>query len=151
MKTYHSFSSDETKKFGADLAKELIRDKRHGNQKNALILALKGDLGTGKTTFAQGFLRGLGVKGRVNSPTFVLMKRFKLKNRRFRNAYHIDCYRVKKSAELSSLGLKEIFSNSENIVLIEWPERISRILPKKRINLVFNHEKDTRMRKIKVI
>lgn len=169
MKTYHSFSSEETKKFGAKLAKELsvsrasalpFRRGRSCDKTEALktklirlatILALRGDLGSGKTTFTQGFLRGLGVKGRVNSPTFVLMKRFKLKNRRFKNAYHIDCYRVKKSSELLSLGLKEIFSNSENIVLIEWPERISRILPKRRINLVFNHEKDMRTRKIKVI
>ncbi|MEK9173051.1 MAG: tRNA (adenosine(37)-N6)-threonylcarbamoyltransferase complex ATPase subunit type 1 TsaE [Patescibacteria group bacterium] len=124
---------------------------RRARDKCALILALKGDLGAGKTTFVQGFLRGLGVRGRVNSPTFVLMKRFKLRDSRFTNAYHIDCYRVKKSAELSSLGLKEIFSDPKNIVLVEWPERIKNILPKSSINLVFNHGKDIKSRGIKVL
>ncbi len=117
----------------------------------AFILALRGDLGTGKTTFSQGFLRGLGVRGRVSSPTFLLMKRFKLKNGRFKNVYHIDCYRVKKSAELSSLGLKEVFENPENIVLVEWPERLGGNLPKKRVNLVFKHGKDEKVRTIKVV
>ncbi len=153
MKTYRSYSSLETKRFGASLVKQLIRDKRQGKakktlvprktrDKGALVLALKGNLGSGKTTFAQGLLRGLGVRGRVNSPTFVLMKRFKLSNRGFKNAYHIDCYRVKKSAELSSLGLGEIFSDPKNIVLVEWPERLGRILPKNTLEIKFGHKKE---------
>lgn len=153
MKTYHSFSSEETKKFGAEAAKQFSNHNFQFSKKrkNALILALKGDLGAGKTTFTQGFLKGLGVKGRVSSPTFVLMKRFALRNLPFANVYHIDCYRVKKSAELSSLGLKEIFLNPENIVLVEWPERLGRSLPKKRMNFIFKHGKDEKARAIKVI
>ncbi len=167
MKIYHSFSSEETKKFGAEIAKQfsscnfqfskkgrktaLVPRRRLARDKCALILALRGDLGAGKTTFTQGFLKGLGVRRRVSSPTFVLMKRFTLRNLPFANVYHIDCYRVKKSAELSSLGLKEIFENPENLVLVEWPERLGRILPKRRLNLVFRHGKDEEVRAIKVI
>lgn len=173
MKTYRSYSSAETRLLGASLVKKLLRDpdkkskisngagKRHVSKKHALVLALTGDLGSGKTTFAQGFLRGLGVRGRVNSPTFVLVKRFAIPasvktsvgrhGSRFKNAYHIDCYRVKKSAELSSLGLKEIFENPENIVLVEWPERLGKVLPKRWVSLVFKHGKDMKRREIKVI
>lgn len=157
MKIFRSYSSLETKKFGAEIAKRVssvrhqVSGKRHGIRKHALILALKGDLGTGKTTFTQGFLKGLGVEGRVSSPTFVLMKRFRIHGSGFKNAYHLDCYRIRKPKELLSLGLKEIFENPENIVLVEWPERVSKIMPKKRVSLVFQHGGDKEERAIKVI
>ncbi len=166
MKTYRSYSSEETKLIGARLARLTLRPVRraHGRQgfrlspteclqdecaliprqardKCSLIFALKGDLGSGKTTFTQGFLRGLGVRARVNSPTFVLMKRFRLKNKRFKNVYHLDCYRVKRPKELLSLGLKGIFDDPKNLVLIEWPERISKILPRGILRIAFRHGK----------
>lgn len=151
MKTYRTYSSEETRRFGDKIARQVsgIRFQASRNKK-AFILALKGDLGAGKTTFTQGFLRGLGVRARVNSPTFVLMKRFRLKNKRFKNVYHLDCYRIKKPKELLGLGLKEIFDNPENIVLIEWPERIKRVLPKETRKIVFKHKKKESEREIDV-
>lgn len=139
MKIFRSYSSLETKKFGADLAKKFVQVKHGVSDRGALILALKGDLGAGKTTFTQGFLRGLGVRKRVSSPTFVLMKRFSLRSGVFKNVYHLDCYRIKKATELESLGLKEILEDSKNVVLIEWPERLGRVLPKQRIDIIFRH------------
>ncbi|MBT9171303.1 MAG: tRNA threonylcarbamoyladenosine biosynthesis protein TsaE [Actinobacteria bacterium] len=136
-------SSGQTKKFAGFLAGEVLvaRIKR----KNALVLALAGDLGSGKTTFVQGFLRAAGIKKKITSPTFVLIKKYKIcansrsNSRKFASIYHIDCYRIKKSRELLDLGLKEILNNPENIVLIEWPERIKKILPKDLIWIKFKH------------
>ncbi len=104
-------------------------------------MALKGDLGSGKTTFTQGFLRGLGIRGKAQSPTFVIFKRFALRDLPFTNVYHFDCYRIKKADELKILGIKEILENPKNIVLIEWPERIKKILPKNIWKIEFKHGK----------
>lgn len=134
-------SSGQTKKFAGLLAREVLsaRIKR----KNALVLALSGDLGSGKTTFIQGFLRGLGVRRKITSPTFVITKSYKLKAKSYKLGYHIDCYRLKNPKELLGLGLKEILNNPENIVLIEWSERIfvsngKRFLPKQGLTLPKN-------------
>jgi len=133
-------SARQTKNFALSLAKKFLADK--AKTKNALVFALSGDLGSGKTTFVQGFLKGLGVRKKITSPTFVLIKNYELRIKNYGNrkrAYHIDCYRIKKSKELLSLGLKEILNNPQNIALIEWPENIKRILPKNAIWLKFEH------------
>lgn len=139
-------SFGQTKKIAGFLAKEILAGRITSRVKNALVLALAGDLGSGKTTFAQGFLRAAGVRKKITSPTFVLIKNYPLVNCRllnYRSIYHIDCYRVKNSKELLGLGLKEILNNPENIVLIEWPERIfafseKRFLPKQSLGLPEN-------------
>ena len=153
---YDLRSSRETKKFAAEMAREILKTKFRS--KSAIVLALKGNLGAGKTTFTQGFLRGLGIKKKITSPTFVIFKRYKLPSfakasagrqvNSYKFAYHIDCYRIKKSQELLILGIKEIFDNPKNIVLIEWPEKISIILPKERINVGFEYGGKENERKI---
>ena len=117
----------QTKKLGEILAKEILKEKK---QKKAFILGLKGDLGGGKTTFLQGFARGLGIKEKITSPTFIIMKKFS-------NFYHFDCYRIQKPEELLNLGFKEIISDPQNIVAIEWAERVRKILPKEVLILTF--------------
>lgn len=149
-------SSGQTKKIAGFLAsviasreKSCLRADR--NLKNALVLALAGDLGSGKTTFVQGFLRAVGIRKKITSPSFVLIKNYKLriKNRGYKNIYHIDCYRTKKSKELLDLGLKEILNNPKNIVLIEWSERIKKILPKENLVWIkFEHGGKENIRKI---
>ncbi len=139
MKVHQSYSSVETKRFGVELVKKLLRDKKHVSKKHALILAIKGDLGSGKTTFVQGFLRGLGVRGRVNSPTFVLIKRYAIRGLRYKYVFHIDCYRLKKAKELLDLGLREILGDPKNIVLIEWAEKVSRRLPQEIGEIFFKY------------
>ena len=125
-----TFSVAQTKNLARLLYKEI--SKKRLKTKGALIIALSGDLGSGKTTFVQGFLRAAGIKKKITSPTFVLVKRFK-------NIYHIDCYRIRQARELIKLGLKEVFKNPQNIVLIEWAEKIKRILPKDAIWIKFKH------------
>ena len=118
-------SAQETKKIAKLLAQEISRP---------VVLALTGDLGSGKTTFIQGFLKGLGVKKRITSPTFVIMRTYNL-------VYHIDCYRLSKPKELLKLGFKEILQNPKAIILIEWAEKIRKILPKNTIWLEFKHDR----------
>lgn len=120
-----------------------------------MILALEGDLGGGKTTFLQGFAQGLGIKEKILSPTFVIMRKFKIRvdscsdSCGFVYLYHIDCYRIQKQKEILDLGWKEIIKNPQNIIAVEWADRIRKIIPKG--TLRFNFEfVDSRTRKITV-
>ena len=122
-------SEQETKKLAGSLAQEII--KKPLKNKGALIIGLEGELGSGKTRFVQGFAGGLGIRQRLTSPTFVLMKKYK-------NLYHIDCYRLNKPKDILDLDFKEIISNPQNIVLIEWAEKIHKILPKNLIWIKFS-------------
>lgn len=127
-------SPSQTKKLGRILAEEILKTPL---QKGALVLALEGDLGGGKTTFLQGLAKGLKIKEKILSPTFVLMKKFRIPKSNFQNFYHIDCYRIAKLKELLNLGFQTIISNPKNIVAIEWADRIKKILPKNTNNLRF--------------
>jgi tRNA threonylcarbamoyladenosine biosynthesis protein TsaE len=152
MKTYRTLSSEETKSLGADVAKVL--DKAFSPRATgATVVALYGDLGTGKTTFTQGFLRAIGARGRITSPTFVLMKKFRLPSKGkpgFERAYHIDAYRLKSKQDATTLGLKDILDDPLAIVLVEWPERIKGALPRRKTTIRFAHGKDRNERVIKV-
>jgi len=136
MRIFISESVEKTRRIARDLAKRFLKLR----QKKALIIGLTGELGSGKTVFVQGFAQGMGVRGKIVSPTFILM-------RRHANFYHFDCYRIKKPKEILDLGWREIISNSQNIVLIEWAEKIKKILPKKYIKIKFEHV-DRNKRKI---
>lgn len=142
-------NSAQTQKLGEILAKEL---------KGGEIICLMGELGSGKTTFAQGVLHGLGAKKPHTSPTFVVMKEYKnfSKVRHFpspngavgipqcqtlKNVYHIDAYRVGPK-DILDLGWEEIIADEKNIIIIEWAERIRAIVPKRAIWLGFEHLKD---------
>lgn len=125
MENYLTNSPGQTKNLGKKLAQRIIK-KTPKNR--AIIIGLEGGLGSGKTTFLQGFIKGLRVKQRLLSPTFIIFRRFKIKNLKFENFYHIDCYRLKQSKELLELGLREIISNPKNIVAIEWVEKVRKVL-----------------------
>lgn len=132
MPKYITKNFKQTQKLGQDLAQEILKYKKN---KKAKTLLLYGDLGGGKTTFLQGFAKGLGVKQKVLSPTFVVMKSYKVKSCKV--FYHLDCYRLRNEKDAKELGLVEILKNPENIVAIEWPERIKKILPKNVIKIKF--------------
>jgi len=107
------------------------------------ILALYGNLGSGKTTFVQGLAKGLGIKQKIISPTFIIIRKYnirlKIKDLRINNFYHIDLYRIESEKDVKELGLEEILEDPNNIIAIEWPEKIEKILPKKRVNLYFEY------------
>ncbi len=139
-KKYITESAGETQKIGADFAKKIlglqIKDR-------AVVVGLEGDLGSGKTTFLQGFAKGLGIKEKILSPTFVIMKRFKMP--RGKNFVHIDTYRINQPEEILEIGFKEIIENPKNIVAVEWPEKIKKYLPKDAIFIKFKFvEKEKR-------
>jgi len=133
MLIFKTTNFKQTKDLGKLLARTIFRERKTNNKK-ALVLALSGELGGGKTTFVQGFMTGAGIKKKITSPTFVLLKNYKL-------IYHIDCYRLKKAKELLDLGLREILINPKNIVLIEWPEIVKKYLPKSAIWIKFKYGK----------
>ena len=109
------------------------------------MLALTGELGSGKTTFVQGLAEGLGIKQRIISPTFILVRKYEIpiSNIQYQisNFYHIDLYRLEENveAEVRNLGLEEIWQNPENIVVIEWAEKIKSMIPKKAIWIRFEN------------
>lgn len=129
-------SPEETQKLGHFLFNKISL----ATDKNALVIALEGELGAGKTTLTQGLAKLLGIKAKVKSPTFTLMKKYEipgLKKSRF--LYHLDCYRLRDHRDLLSLGIKDILKNNENIILIEWSDRIKKILPKNQIKVHIDH------------
>lgn len=132
VKSYTTKSPSQTRKLGEELARDILKKKTS----KAVVIGLLGELGSGKTTFLQGFARRLGVRERVLSPTFVLMRKFKVQ-KSFNHFYHIDCYRLQKPKEILDIGFKEIISNSKNIAAIEWAEKIKRVLPPETIVLKF--------------
>ena len=104
-----------------------------------------GELGAGKTTFAQGLAKGLGIKRRVISPTFIIIRSYE--NEKF---YHVDLYRIENETDIKELGIKEILKNSKNIVAVEWPEKIEKLIPRNRIETYFEYIDENR-RKITIV
>jgi tRNA threonylcarbamoyladenosine biosynthesis protein TsaE len=143
-------SPAQTQKVGRELAKRILKD---GRKDGAVVLALLGDLGGGKTTFLQGFAKGLGLTDKILSPTFVIMKKFKIqstkseRNSWFKNFYHFDCYRLKDSKDILELSSKKELFLPENIVAIEWAERVKDVLPAQTIQIEFKFV-DNKKRKI---
>lgn len=88
------------------------------------LLALFGDLGSGKTTFVKGLAHSLGVEKNIKSPTYNIVKIYPINHSRIKNLVHIDAYRLNSSADTESIGLDEIIRNKENVTFIEWPENV---------------------------
>lgn len=122
-------SARETKRFGEKFADSL---------KGGEIVALVGDLGNGKTTFVQGLARGIGIKDRIISPTFILRRDYQAKKK----LCHIDLYRIEEGVEreFRNLGVEEFFGNQDTIVVIEWAEKIKSLLPKSTVWISFENK-----------
>ncbi|HWA52075.1 MAG TPA: tRNA (adenosine(37)-N6)-threonylcarbamoyltransferase complex ATPase subunit type 1 TsaE [Patescibacteria group bacterium] len=122
-------NAEETFRLGEKIGSDLIRLSA-GTQ----TIALSGDLGSGKTVFVQGLAKGLGIKNRIQSPTFILM-------RRYGSFYHLDLYRLENNVErqVEELGLFDIWKQKNNIVAIEWAEKVKSILPKETIFINFEN------------
>ena len=108
----------------------------------ATVVGLYGDLGVGKTTFTQAVGKILKIERKVNSPTFVIMKRYATKHLFFENVFHFDAYRLKNERELLHLGWEEIIGGKENLIFIEWPENIIKVMPKKHHQIYISHTKE---------
>lgn len=121
----------DTEKMARDVAASLRSDRAAGKFPAALVLALYGDLGSGKTTFTKSFIAHFGVKETVTSPTFVIEKVYELPgtNYGWTHIIHIDAYRIEKSDELVNLGWREMANDPANLIIVEWPERIQDLIP----------------------
>jgi len=124
-KKHLSASSGDT----FDIGKEMGQSLRGGE-----IIALYGDLGAGKTAFTQGLARGLGIKERVNSPTFVIIKIYQSKKNKLALC-HIDAYRLVSENDLLAIGLEDYLNNPKIITVIEWAEKVDKILPSNTIKI----------------
>lgn len=147
---FRSRGSKETKMFAARLAYKIISTPR---SPGAAVIALEGNLGAGKTTFVQGFAKALGVKENVLSPTFVLIKVYNLRltTHNLKHLVHIDCYRIDSFKDLLHLGFREMLKDKDAVILIEWADRIKKIIPTKNtLWIKFRHGKSPSVRTISV-
>lgn len=133
----------ETQKLAFELAKKI---------KPGDVLALYGDLGSGKTTFTSYLVSALGIESRVQSPSFVIIRKYSnadVSKSNIKTVYHIDLYRLTKKEELEDLGLEELFYEENAVSIIEWPELAEDLLPEGVITMKFEYL-DENIRKINV-
>jgi tRNA threonylcarbamoyladenosine biosynthesis protein TsaE len=124
----HARTAEDTEDLGGRLARA-----RPAADAALAVLYLTGELGAGKTTFARGFLRALGVADAVPSPTYTLLELYPAGAL---TVVHVDLFRVRDAAELESLGLRE-WARTGHVWLIEWPERGGTRLPPADLTLAF--------------
>lgn len=127
----------QTQELAINLAKKL---------KKGDIVCLYGNLGSGKTTFTKALAQGLGIKKRIISPTFIIIRHHKTSKLIF---YHIDLYRIETITDLIELGIDEILSDKNNIIVIEWAEKLGSLLPMQRIDVKFDFV-DAKTRNIEI-
>lgn len=145
-KKYVSKNQKETEKLAKFFAEEVLLT-RPG--KNALVIGLVGELGTGKTTFIRSFIRTLGVTKKITSPTFLILRRYGLPKKIFsRNVFHVDAYRITSTKELSDVGVFDALRGKENIVLVEWADNIKESLPNNTFWITLHYGKNKKERHI---
>ncbi len=141
-----SSSPKITEKIASLFAGEILKT----SSKNGFLIGLRGNLGSGKSVFARGFAKGLGIRKRILSPTFPIMKIYELRKRNYHAFVHIDAYRIKKVSELETIGFKDVIREKSHISLIEWADKIKKILPKEMIWIDFQHSKKENERMVKI-
>lgn len=104
-------------------------DRERAPHEGALIIALIGDLGAGKTTFTQGIAEALDVHDPLPSPTFIIERAYKLAHPHFSHLVHIDAYRLESSEELRRLGWENLSTDPRTIIVIEWADKVRDVLP----------------------
>jgi len=108
----------------------------HNNTPAGGRIHLRGDLGTGKTSFVRAFLRAAGIQGRIKSPSYALLESYNLSSLHF---YHLDFYRFSDTREWLDAGFRDILQENA-VVLIEWPEQAGSLLPPPDLDIRLEHE-----------
>lgn len=141
-------SAEETTGLGQQVLLEALES---AEKNKPLIFYLSGELGAGKTYFTKGVAKALGITV-ITSPTFVLMKKFKIVDQALRQVqdkqyfFHIDCYRIYDAEDARQIDLDKIISNPRAIIAIEWAERIEEIIPKPYWKVGFKYEGEEQRR-----
>ena len=139
--SYLSSSYLETQKIAAELARDL---------KSGTTICLYGDLASGKTTFTQGLGHHFGL-GRLVSPTFIIMRQYAITGHPvIKTLFHLDLYRLESLEDIKAFDLNEIWSDPENLLVIEWPEKLGDLLPSKRLDIFFSLKSEDQ-REIKIV
>ncbi len=143
------FSLNELSK----IADQIIADATNrASADHATIVAFSGDLGAGKTTMIKEIAKSLGVQQDLASPTYVIYKVYNLDQGRspFKKLIHGDMYRLESSGEIMQLGWEQLIADPENLILVEWPEKIADVIPDWAGRVTLNHAgADTRTLDIK--
>lgn len=137
-------SVEETQQLSRALVAYLVA--RPETPGTATIVALKGDLGAGKTAFVKGVAHAFALPDTVTSPTFVIEKIYYLEEQAFSLLIHIDAYRLESDDELRAIGWHETVTDPHNIVFIEWPERVAASIPRRALWLSFEVLNETTRR-----
>ncbi|HUC88888.1 MAG TPA: tRNA (adenosine(37)-N6)-threonylcarbamoyltransferase complex ATPase subunit type 1 TsaE [Candidatus Paceibacterota bacterium] len=133
------------------IAKSLLEKAIKSKSKTATVIALHGELGAGKTTLTQEIARLLGIKENLISPTFVIMKKYAIsKNKNFKYLIHIDAYRLNSGKELLNLGWQELFEDKDNLIIVEWPEKVLECLVGDICKVSLKH-KDDKTRELEIL
>ncbi len=126
MLSEHQSDITRTIHFEDESAQVAFAARVANHLKSEFVMLLNGDLGTGKTTFARGFIHGSGFDGLVKSPTYTLVEPYAISRKR--TCYHFDLYRLAEPEELEFIGARDYF-NETDVCLIEWPEKAAGFLP----------------------
>ncbi len=132
-KIYISNSESETETLGMEIASRMPRGS---------VVLLYGDLGAGKTVFSRGFAKGLGIDEDVSSPTYTIVQEYDLAGGG--RLYHLDLYRISGVEAALDFGIDEFLSEKKSLSLIEWPERISAMLPDDAVTVRIIHAGESR-------
>lgn len=127
---------EETKKIACEILSEVIKKRK---KNHATIIALCGELGSGKTAFTRGIAEALGVKESVVSPTFILERVYRIKKGSFKRLVHIDCYRFEDALEAKALGWAELVKDPHNLIVVEWAEKVEKLLPPHTVKVCLEH------------
>jgi len=134
---FTSASANQTFSFAKKFAMRL---------KGGEVIGLIGRLGAGKTIFTKGLASGLGLKKNITSPTFVLMRVYSINSPQIKRLVHIDAYRTRSARDLAAIGAHEYFNNTDTVTIIEWADKIKKILPKRtRLIKIINRTSDKRI------
>ncbi|MBI2038788.1 MAG: tRNA (adenosine(37)-N6)-threonylcarbamoyltransferase complex ATPase subunit type 1 TsaE [Candidatus Niyogibacteria bacterium] len=141
---FRTKSAGETQRIAGLLAKDLAAVSFHDH---ALVVALSGDLGGGKTTFVQGFAKGLGIRDAVQSPTFLIARNYAFTRGGYTKLIHVDAYRLGPPAggarEIETVGWNEWVEDRHAVILVEWAKNIEKLLPKVHFDIHFEFISDT--------
>jgi tRNA threonylcarbamoyladenosine biosynthesis protein TsaE len=135
-------SPEKTQNVGKIVGASYLETAKSGSGR-VPVMCLWGELGSGKTTFIQGFARGLGIQTRLVSPTFIIVRRYKIPDTHL-FFHHMDLYRLTQKKAILDLGFDEFTHDTQNIVAIEWPERLADLLPVNRLDIKLNALPDGR-------
>jgi tRNA threonylcarbamoyl adenosine modification protein YjeE len=133
-------TAQQTKKIGSQWAHHIEQKEKNKQRTGATIITLSGDLGSGKTTFTQGFLSYFGIEPQAASPTFTIIKHWKINRSSWvTDIYHADFYRLDNVDEMKGIGWYEAIDNVDAIIIVEWPERVPGVVESAAYKLSLAH------------